>query len=291
MIIVRIMGGLGNQLFQYAIGLALAHKKNTTLKLDLRTIERQPQRKFQLPFFNIPYERASLEEIAEVSASTPGSLMQRIFILAQGRLPYYMHRVITQKSRAFDPHIFQSPRNCYLDGYWQCEKYFIDERLTLLKQLTLKDPVGAKAEKICQKMVETNSVSLHIRRGDYVSNKLYSEVMGALSLEYYLKAVKKIEEKVADPNFFVFSDDLDWAKQNLKIPFPMTFVEHVTPLDNVEIMMMSVCKHHIIANSSFSWWGAWLGQFSQKVIIAPSLWFKGSQSDSRDICPVNWIRL
>jgi hypothetical protein len=291
MIVVKIMGGLGNQLFQYAMGLSLATRKNTPLKLDLRTINRQPLRKFQLPFFNIPFEVASEDEIAKIAIKNPQSVFEKGFVLFQGRLPYYMHRVVNEQSHRFDPRLFNSPKDCYLIGYFQCEKYFLNVRSTILEQFTLRDTTNSYVKDMCQEMSGVDSVSLHIRRGDYATVAHTSERFGTLSLDYYDRAIKHIAGKVATPTFYVFSDDLDWAKQNLKIPYPVKFVEHTNAPDNVEIIMMSQCKHHIIANSSFSWWGAWLGTFAQKNVVAPLVWYKDRSVHTSDICPADWVRL
>lgn len=290
MIIVKIRGGLGNQLFQYATGVSLAAKKKVPLKLDLFGIQKNPVRKFQLQYFNIPYEEASKEEIEKIALAHPATLGEKASIFFQGRLPYYRHRVISERSNAFDPKLFLAGKDCYLQGYWQSEKYFNSVREQLLQQISLKDPMDSSLIKVMDEIRSSNSVSLHIRRGDLITDPGTFRDFGVLPLEFYQRAVELINSKTSDPHYFVFSDDLDWAKDNLRFPGAITFVEH-SSIDNEEMILMKECRHHIVANSSFSWWGAWLGTASDKKVIAPKPWFVNPKIDPINICPDSWIRL
>ena len=133
---------------------------------------------------------------------------------------------------------------------------------------------------------------MHIRRGDYVSNPTTNKLHGTCSLEYYHNAVDIIAAKVSNPHFFIFSDDHEWARNNFKIDYPLTFVAHNNAGKNYEDMrLMSLCKHHIIANSSFSWWGAWLGSNPKKIVCAPRGWFKDKSLNTNDIIPSDWSRI
>lgn len=290
MIIVKIRGGLGNQLFQYATGLSLASKKNVPLKLDLFGIEKNPVRDFLLNYFNIPYVKATQEEIEKVALSRAKTFDEKMEVVIRGRLPYYLHRVVNEKFNDFDQKLFFAPKDCYLSGYWQSEKYFVMIRDILLQQITLKNPISSNLEKTIQEIKTSNSISLHIRRGDLITDPQTNKDFGVLPLEYYQKAMSLLNSQVSVPHYFIFSDDLDWAKDNLKIPVSATFVEH-SSIDNEEIICMKECHHHIIANSSFSWWGAWLGTSSDQINIAPKNWFANPKINPLRICPETWLRI
>ena len=138
----------------------------------------------------------------------------------------------------------------------------------------------------------SNSISLHVRRADYVTNPQANQFHGVSSMEYYNKAIHKIKSIISEPHFFIFSDDITWAKQNMIIDCPTTFVSHNGPDKNYDdLRLMSFCKHHIIANSSFSWWGAWLAMNKNKVVIAPTRWFNSPDRNTKDVIPENWFSI
>lgn len=147
-------------------------------------------------------------------------------------------------------------------------------------------------EQVAQNILSVNAVSLHVRRGDYVSNLTINQFHGTCSLEYYNQAIAQIAKKVETPHFFVFSDDPEWVKSNLKIDYSITIVDHNNADKNYEdIRLMSLCKHHIIANSSFSWWGAWLCRNPNKIVIAPLKWFNDKSINTTDLIPDGWIKI
>ena len=271
MIIVNIIGGLGNQMFQYAIGKALSLKSKQKLKLDLTSFKNYPLRNFELDVFKIDPEIASTEEISQVK---------------QNKLNF------TEKYFHFDSEILDLNQSAFLVGYWQSEKYFINYKNIILKEFILKNELSHQSNQF-QKIIEsTVSVSLHIRRGDYVTNPTTNSVHGTCSLAYYKNAVSLISNRLKDPHFFIFSDDLDWAKENLDFIDNITFVELDENIpDYEEMYLMSQCKHNIIANSSFSWWGAWLNQNVDKIVIAPQKWFEDETINTNDLIPDSWIRL
>ena len=160
-----------------------------------------------------------------------------------------------------------------------------------MQQFTLKNEIHPKTQQYKQEIIATESVSLHVRHGDYVTNADTNSFHGVCSLDYYKNAVSKIKQEMPLP-FFIFSDDIIWAKENLDFIGNMTFIEYngATP-DHEEMYLMSLCQHNIIANSSFSWWGAWLNQNPNKIIIAPQNWFNDVSLDTKDLIPNEWIRL
>jgi hypothetical protein len=180
----------------------------------------------------------------------------------------------------------------YLEGYWGSEKYFKDIEAIIRRELTVKtepSPINrAMAEHICQ----APAVSIHIRRGDFISNPITQKFHGVCSLEYYSKAADMIAGMVERPHFFVFSDDPQWAQDNLKLEYPITFVTHNSMDEDYEdLRLMSLCKYHIIANSTFSWWGAWLSRASDKIVYAPRYWLNDSSLNTSDVIPNGWIKI
>ena len=136
---------------------------------------------------------------------------------------------------------------------------------------------------------QTNSVSLHIRRGDYVSNQKTNQTHGTCDLDYYQRCITEIEKEVENPYFFVFSDEIEWVKENLKINHPAEYVDQNTGDKSYEDMrLMSQCKHNVIANSSFSWWGAWLNSYPDKIVFAPKRWFASDKHNTKDLIPEGW---
>ncbi len=285
MVIIKLQGGLGNQLFQYALGRNLSLKNNVELKFDISALEENKIRKYSLETFHIQGLIASDVEI-------------RKFKNGFGRvkdffLPYYYKSVIIERQFNFDPEILALKGERYFEGYWQSEKYFDDAADKLRSDLVLEKELGAPAAGWLNKIVSCNSISIHIRRQDYVVGK-WSKVYNILDMDYYDSAIKLIQKKIDEPEFFIFSDDIKWAKDNfLNIIGPK--INIVSGSDSIkdyeEMILMSRCGHHIIANSSFSWWGAWLGGGKNKVIIAPAKWFNEFKADTRDLLPSAWIKI
>ena len=178
-------------------------------------------------------------------------------------------------------------------GFWQSEKYFIDKEKEIRADLTLKDAVGPKAQEVSAKIKNAkNSISLHVRRGDYVSDAKTNEHHGTCGPEYYVQALEYITSEIGkDIIVFIFSDDIEWVKDNMPMSYPAVYVSSLDIPDYEELMLMSQCHHHIIANSSFSWWGAWLNPRPDKIVIAPKQWIRKMQWRHKDTVPKSWIRL
>jgi hypothetical protein len=291
MIIVKLKGGLGNQMFQYAMGRALAHRNEVSLKLDISSYRVDSKRNYHLGFFNIIEEFASKQDIQHLTCPC-NNLLALIFSRIRMRFtPYRLRSLLKERTFSFDPAILNATGNVVLDGYWQSERYFKGISGIIRNEFTIKDDLSNNNKRFFCEIKASNSVSLHIRRGDYVTNAESSRMHGALSLNYYLEAIKYISERVTCPHFFVFSDDNPWVTQNLRIESPCTFIEHNGPeKDYEDLWLMSHCHHHIIANSTFSWWGGWLNCYPGKIVIAPKRWFN-IDIDTRDLIPEDWIRL
>ncbi len=294
MIVVRVKGGLGNQMFQYAAGLRLAHVRQVELKLDLSYYKRPPEgstpRKFELDRLNISAPVAIPEEIGCFTRDPAGGRRWRRLVLrllgASGR-PW-----IREDTPRFDPRVLRAPRDAYLDGYWQSERYFGDVVDRVRSEFTFRDPLEGKSREIADRIGSCESVSLHVRRADYISHSRAAARHGTCPLEYYRRAVAEINRRVGHPEFYVFSDDAKWAREYIQTEFPSTFVDHNDPEYGFDDMhLMSLCRHHVIANSSFSWWGAWLSRPLNRIVIGPRRWFADSESASADLLPTDWLRL
>ncbi|OZB32549.1 MAG: alpha-1,2-fucosyltransferase, partial [Ferrovum sp. 34-44-207] len=296
MIITRLIGGLGNQIFQYAVGRAVAARTNTPLLLDASGFPGYELRRYELDGFNVRAELVSAAQLARVgvTASAPHSLLERIklrfFSQSTQKLPL-REPILREASFTYDTRIEYVQAPIYLDGYWQSERYFSAIRMQLLQELTLKNEWGVGNEDMFAQIQAAGlgAVSLHVRRGDYVTNSHTATYHGVCSLDYYRAAVAYIAERVAAPHFFIFSDDHDWVSTNLQTGFPTTFVS-VNSADHgiYDMMLMKTCRHHVIANSSFSWWGAWLNPYQDKIVVAPQRWFSGASHDISDLIPASW---
>ena len=283
MIIVKLMGGLGNQLFQYAFGRRTALVNNTELKLDIslygQNIPGTTPRHYSLADFATIQNIASSQETATFTES----FLDKIKTISK-------KKYIRQEDFEFKPDFLTIGPSAYLEGYWQSEKYFKDIETTVRQEIRLRSPLSDRARDLAEKIKNTRSVSIHFRRGDYASDRKTNVLHGICSPDYYQKAIKYIAQRVQEPEFFVFSDDIPWVKENFNCNYPVTFVEG-TAREQEDLMLMSACQHNIVANSSFSWWGAWLNTHTDKTVIAPEQWFKDPNIKVDDLIPKSWTLL
>ncbi len=294
MIIVKLMGGLGNQMFQYATGLSLAHSHHTELLIDPSFLNTDTkgsytQRRLELDCFALDLKLASNEEIKHFNVSGANKLkrvLQRTFPGA------YRYLYVAENTFEYQQGFENYPTNTYLSGFWQSERYFKKIKPLLLNTFTPKAlPTTENAEWIA-KMQHTESVSLHIRRGDYISNKNALAHHGICDLPYYYRALEHIKRTHPKIDVFVFSDDLPWCKNHLQLRDNVHFVDsNQTAHLYYDMVLMNHCKHNIIANSSFSWWGAWLNRNPGKIVVAPLNWFADKTINTADLIPSEWIRL
>jgi Glycosyl transferase family 11 len=295
MIVVKLMGGLGNQLFQYATGKSLAWKLNVPLTFDTtalttpNTTGNYSIRDLELTVFNTEATIATAAEICPYKKNKIGKIWNLFLFYLPIKID---HLYIREPYFHFFKRLKNAPENCYLEGYWQSEHYFLEHRKELLVQLSLSTALSAESLVLAEKMKQESAVSIHVRRGDYVSiahNTTLYEVCGE---EYYTKAMEHIGEKIKNPVFYVFSDEPNWFKEKITTTAAVIFVEHNTGKKSYEdLWLMSLCQHNIIANSSFSWWGAWLNTNEAKTVIAPAKWFKNKEKNTNDLIPKTWIKL
>ncbi|MDD2337893.1 MAG: alpha-1,2-fucosyltransferase [Geobacteraceae bacterium] len=298
MILVRLSGGMGNQMFQYATARRLAAVHDTVLKIDTSRLQhgapRDTPRDYALGCFSISAEPASpsesdlCEKLRQQTASPFSRLLQKCgpFRTTKG-----MHYV-RQQSSSFDPAILRLGDNVCLEGYWQSEKYFLDIRALLKKEFTLRPPLVGEDLHQAEKIQASTAVALHVRRGDYLTNPHAAVHHGICDRDYYDRAVHFMRDKIPTARLFIFSDEPQWIEKNMKYDLPTTYVSKTGMASDVrDLALMSMCRHHIIANSSFSWWGAWLGDNQEKIVIAPKRWFNDPNHDTTDLIPEGWLRL
>ena len=241
-------------------------------------------RKYELDHLNIQADIAIPDDIQLFSNSN--NLMHRL------KKYFTQSKYITETNFRFDPGFLSFGENCYLDGFWQCENYFKEVVNVLKNDFSCRFTLDKFNVDMEAKIRAANAVSIHIRRGDYIHNATAKKFHGICSLDYYKKAVELISKKLTDPHFFIFSDDMQWVANNFNVDFPSTIVDINNGNSGAkDIQLIRSCKHHIIANSSFSWWGAWLGNFNGKIVIAPKVWFADLSVDTSTILPETWYKL
>lgn len=291
MIIVQLKGGLGNQMFQYAAAFALARANGTQLIVDTTFLNKSARgytkREYELSVFR-------------TSAMQPNEAQQALFAsienpswLKKIRFKFFPpFKIYNEPHFHFDGNMLQQPDGTYLRGYWQSEKYFGDVESELRKEFEFKHAPNERNAALLAQIQNENAAALHVRRGDYLTKAITAGQHPVCSVEYYDRAIHEVINKVSEPRFYIFSDDVDWAKQNLKLPSDTVYVNHNLGAASFEDMrLMCQCKHHIIANSSFSWWGAWLAKNESQIVIAPKIWFANGEINTKDLIPSNWIRL
>jgi len=270
MIIVNLTGGLGNQMFQYAFGKAIATKHNTDLKLHFTNALFNTQRAYELDVFNISATIATAKDLRKLGV-VRNRVINRLLYLLDERYKIQLNKhIVTQRyPYSYSQNELSIKDNSYLQGYWADERYFKEIEDIIRKEFTPKKGLDGRNQKILKQIQASTSVSIHVRRGDYITNK--TNIPKFIGFDYYLKSIKKIKSTVSDPVFFVFSDDISWCKNNLsQLLNKVYFIDQNKEKDSYkDILLMSACKHNIIANSTFSWWGGWLNRNPSKIVLFP----------------------
>lgn len=289
MICVRLEGGLGNQLFQYAAGRALARRHNTDLILDTSALQRTgnkyTRRELDVTRFRINSRISKPGEFRRIS------LLRRLPAISNWLSQWHLY---VEDSLLFNPAFNNLPDTTYLSGYWQSFRYFSEIAGDIYADLQPIEELSEQSKYIEQKIESSESVAIHVRRGDYVSLKSAANMHGALAASYYTETIGHICNALVKPHFFVFSDDPDWCKANLQLPSESTvYISHnIGPAAWQDLRLMSRCRHNIIANSSFSWWGAWLADqlhgTKNRFVFAPHRWFIGQTHETKDRFPNHW---
>jgi hypothetical protein len=289
-VVARIEGGLGNQLFQYAAARSLADRLQCDLALDLRGLEENGDRPFQLDLYRIRAfiaDSNQLRDLPKPRVSRWSRVRQNLSLAAPDIFPFPN---FWPKSFAFDQTFDRIAHPKYLIGYWQSEKYFEWNRCRLLKDIQLITPLPGDSC-LLEEIRSKCSVALHIRRGDYVSNASAAQFHGLCDLSYYEFAIANLSSRFPDLTVFVFSDEPEWARKNLRLNAPTRIIDsHSAEKGYMDLELMRVCQHHVIANSSFSWWGAWLCQSTDQLVYAPKRWFSDATTNTSDVIPAHWIQ-
>ncbi len=303
MIITQLTGGLGNQMFQYAAGLALAERRRTVLKLDVSWFGEDPRyeahNRYALSCLNITEQFATDDELRRFFGE-PLSRTERwsVSVARALRLYGYVRRhtpsglVHEAKTFAYYPELLEQPDGCYLKGLFQSERFFESVSGMIRAQFSSRYPPAAQVVELAKRITGGPSAALHFRRGDYVRNPEFTRIIGVVGLDYYMSAVRLLRERSPEAVLYIFSDDIEAVAKEFKPPGPHEFVR-IGKLSNAydKIHLMSLCEHIAIANSTFSWWAAWLNLNPGKLVIAPEPWLLDSTLDQRDVIPSAWIRL
>ena len=288
--IVRVCGGFGNQLFQYGFFLALKNKFNETIKLDAHDMDSYALHNgYELErIFNLNADYCSKDEKLEIQGTK--NVFTKIKKEFNKCLPFVDKTYIKEKKHlhfTYQEDFFGSANtNVYYRGSWQSYKYLEPVEQVLREHLVFPPFTNSKSEQLCNEMANRETVSIHVRRGDYVTHK---SLGGVCNLNYYNKAIEKIESLIEKPLFIIFSDDIPWCRENIKVD-NAKFVDWNSGEQSFQDMhLMSLCQHNIIANSSFSWWGAWLNANPNKTVICPGKWIH--YTDSLGILPKEWLTI
>jgi len=291
MITINLKGGLGNQLFQYATGRALSLKNSDILYLNISTLKsitsRDTKRFFSLNFFD--YSGVIINDYL-ISLKKILSVIFGIFFTSIG----FKSKIIIEVNGGYSSDVNSATGDISLIGYWQSYKYFYNYSNTIFKELDSHKPLSSSSKSILLNIIKADSVAIHVRRGDYVSLNTANNFHGSILLDYYINAISIIDSKINAPLYFIFSDDLFWCRENLSLkPGNFIFVDNNINEDAwQDLILMSYCKHHIIANSSFSWWGAWMAdqRFGlDRMVFAPKRWFIDAEVNAADRFPPHWV--
>lgn len=283
MIVARIFGGLGNQMFQYAAGRALAIRHGTELTLDLRMFRTYSLHQYSLSRFGIRAAAAD-ERSLRAHGRAKLALVARLPV-GTLRSCYLEHPFGTHA--AWD----RVAANAYISGYFQGEFFFQEAASSIRDEFLPVAAPGPQNDAVTDLMADCESVALHVRRGDYVSDRATFDIHGACSIDYYRAAVDALRRRLDRPRFFVFSNDFPWAREHLSLGDDAVFVDWNAGAPELDLHVMSRCRHHVIANSTFSWWGAWLGSHPGQVVVAPDPWFDSVALDASELLPERWVRV
>jgi hypothetical protein len=293
MIIIKLFGGLGNQLFQYAIGRKLSLLHNTELRFDLTDFNKYKNSYSNMSDvgvgikkFKINFNEASIEELkvfffikSKFLIFLIKKISSRFFSILNS---IFYKNYFYEKKVSFFYHKFSSYKDAYFHGFWQNEKYFLDIKKILIKEIDLKKKRNEHIQ-LLKKIKKTNSVAVHVRRGDFLLPEI-KKITPLININYYKKSFRILEKHIKNIRYFFFSDDISWVKKN--IPKKNSF--YVGGFNEVEdLISISSCKYQIIANSTFSWWGAWLNNYKKKIIIAPKKW----STIQPNPCPSDWKKI
>jgi len=297
-IAVRLTGGLGNQLFQYAAARAVALRNETKLILDSSWIDGNGSaavgsvRRFELGCFELDAPLCPITEVAQLAS--PRKITRRLQRVSFGRGPV-LSELAEPPFGGWCPEIREAPDNTYLTGYWHSSRYFEDAEALLRAELTFKNDWDETNTEIAALIgaSELPTVSAHVRRGDYVTDPGANRRLGTLEPDYYHRAVAKIEAAIGSAHVLVFSDEPEWCRAHLETLGSKTTIVDVNAPSQAasDLRLMTLCEHHVVANSTFSWWGAWLNPSPEKIVVAPEPWLIDTRWPGDLRVPASWVKL
>ncbi len=291
MIVIRLKGGMGNQMFQYAFGLQMADLLDTELKVDLSSLLDRSKgdfvyRNYDLPIFKI-----------NDSLLMNQQLLKTIYKPKVQRVTKWVRQYINsgktfikEKHFHFQPELITIPTdNAVYEGWFQSEKYFKNIANIVRKEFEFIDPILEISKPLLNEINTSNAICLNVRRTDF----LKVDTLNTTDKHYFFEAAKYMIEHIKNPIFYVFSDDVEWCKKNIVLDAPVTVVghEHKGQKFGNYMQLMTACKHFIIPNSSYAWWAVWLNKHPNKIVIAPKNWFNDATIDTSDLVKKEWIRL
>lgn len=292
MIIVKIFQGLGNQLFQYAMGRALALRNGTELKLDTHYFAQFGEvtqygftykREYELSKYNISAQLASVNECEQYMRPTMRG--QRVL---NAIVPGYVPKWVKEPFDKFQPDLKNLKGNIYLEGYFTSEHFFDDQADIIRKELTLKAPMNELNRQWATRMGQCHSVCISIRRTNFVNNPLHETCF----MSFYEDGLAYMAEKLGpEMEVFIWSDDNAWTRENFRPPYTCHYMDHNNPDFNEDLRLMTHCKHHVIPNSTFSWWAAWLGERQGSIIVAPERWLNSTEIEYGHVIPSRWTKI
>lgn len=304
MIIVELMGGLGNQMFEYAAARCLAERLGQPLKIDTATLLDRSNptegfmfRDYDLGIWNIQESFATPEEVLALTKvnQEPLSFAKKISRKVSKILQFSpnRHRIYKEPHFHYDRNFYTQKAPLYLQGYWQSEEYFKPIAKIIRQEFTFKNPLSSHCENLAAQIASTESICLNVRRGDFVSSAKTNALLGFVGTNYLEKGVDLIADKLEKPHVYIFSDEPEWCKENLNFPYPTTLVSHEYAGEKFRdyLDLMIRCKYFVIPNSSFAWWAAWLAPHKQKIVVAPKKWFADETMRSFDLIPSSWVTI
>jgi hypothetical protein len=294
-IVTKIFGGLGNQMFQYAAAKSLAASTGAQLKLDRSSFDDQIRletpRQWGLHVFkNISEEHCSAAELQQMGIPKDNSIRTKIYKHLVKKFSWINKHHVLESSTFYHPISF-SGSDLFLEGYWQSPEYFSFHKELITHQFNL-DYMREEQSLVplITDIEKSNSISIHVRRGDYVHDTATKKVHFVCDENYYYASIAGIVKKVPEPvKFFIFSDDIEWCRKNLVIKQEHEFVD--TGQESADLFLMSICKHNIIANSTFSWWAAWLNTNIHKIVVAPVKWHNLQKRNNTRLLLEGWIKI
>ena len=292
MVITNLIGGLGNQMFQYAVGRAFSLKSGISLRLDISGFANYGLHQgFELQrIFNTTAEIANESDVHSILGWQSSPIIRRI-VSRPSMVAFRRKGFVVEPHFQYWKGIRNVPPECYLLGYWQSENYFSEVATQIRSDFSFQLPLKQENAELANQIARTSAVSLHVRRGDYVTNLNAAATYKMCSIDYYNSSIRHVAARVHKPYFYIFSDDINWAKNNITIDFPCRYIDHNEGEESYnEMILMSLCQHHNIANSSYSWWGAILNPNVKKIVVAPRFWFS-KEINTQDLIPGSWATL